>query len=588
MQDGATPLLIACENGHVDAARLLLDKGVDINRADKYGATPLLAACSKGHVDAVRLLLDEGAEVDRSTEGGQTPLFIACYNGHVDAARLVLDKGAEVDRANEGGVTPLWIACSEGHVNAARLLLKRGAEVDRAIMDGMTPLWIACQEGYVDVARLLLEEGADAGRMAKKGTTSLDIAQMPKAVVALFDEMALYDDDGSKETGVEETKSEQSPDDVSLLKLLQEEEDKWTAHQLASKDDQQYDAGATHDSDSWSTINPNEVLEEAVERGKQIAELDHIAEFDDDEDTSPFAVVDSEPPADHAYGHRTARQVPLRQLQKAWAQLEHLPPGIYVRAFEKRMDLLRAVIVGPTGTPYDGFLFWFDLRLPQTYPRKPPSMRYRAWGLASRLNPNLYANGKVRLSLLGTWHGPGWDPESSTLLQLLVSVQGLVLVAKPYFNEPAWEEDANTVEGEKFSRWYNQRARLLALQATTACCRRPPRPFRGIVVEHFARVGPALLDSLEAAFTVREHDYRYRLFFREVAVQFAEAIGQLRRAWGPDKWDEIAERSNNTSGLLTGPEYSSDDIGDGPSTAADLDELSRRVASSDVRVSAIE
>mgnify|MGYP001380343762 CR=1 FL=1 len=207
LQDGATALWIACENGHADAARLLLDQGVDINRADKYGATPLLAACSKGHVDAVRLLLDEGAEVDRSTEGGQTPLFIACYNGHVDAAQLVLDKGAEVDRANVGGVTPLWIACSEGHVNAVRLLLKRGAEVDRAIMDGMTPLWIACQEGHVDVARLLLEEGADAGRLAKKGTTPLDIAQMSKAIVELFDEMALYDDDGSKETGVEETKS---------------------------------------------------------------------------------------------------------------------------------------------------------------------------------------------------------------------------------------------------------------------------------------------------------------------------------------------------------------------------------------------
>ena len=484
LQDGATPLWIACENGHADAARLLLNQGVDINRADKYGATPLLAACSKGHVDAVRLLLDEGAEVDRSTEGGQTPLFIACYNGHVDAAQLVLDKGAEVDRANEGGVTPLWIACGEGHVNAARLLLKRGAEVDRAILDGMTPLWIACQEGHVDVARLLLEEGANARRMAKKGTAPLDIAQMPKAIIELFVEMGLYDDDG-KETGVEETKSEESPDDDSLLKLLQEEEDLWGAHQLASADDQQYNAGAFHDSDSWSTINPNEVLEEAVERGKQMAELDYIAECDDDEDTSPFAVV-SEPPEDHAYGHRTARQVPLKQVQKIWAQLMHLPPGIYVRAFEKRMDLLRAVIVGPQDTPYDGFLFWFDLRLPETYPRKPPSMRYHAWGLASRLNPNLYANGKVCLSLLGTWHGPGWDPESSTLLQLLVSVQGLVLVAKPYFNEPAWEEDANTVEGEQRARCYDKGARLLALQATTACCRRPPRPFRGIVVEHFA------------------------------------------------------------------------------------------------------
>ena len=59
-------------------------------------------------------------------------------------------------------------------------------------------------------------------------------------------------------------------------------------------------------------------------------------------------------------------------------------------------------------------------------------MHYHAWGLSERLNPNLYENGKVCLSLLGTWSGPGWDPDSSTLLQLLVSVQGLVLVDKPY------------------------------------------------------------------------------------------------------------------------------------------------------------
>ena len=54
-----------------------------------------------------------------------------------------------------------------------------------------------------------------------------------------------------------------------------------------------------------------------------------------------------------------------------------------------------------------------------------------------------------------------------------------------------------------------------------------------------------------------------------------------KRHWNPAS-------TNNTSGLLTGPEYSSDDIGDGPPVDdADLDELSRRVASNDVRVSAI-
>ena len=46
----ATPLYIASSNGHVDAARLLLDKGAEVDRARKDGATPLYAACQEGHV----------------------------------------------------------------------------------------------------------------------------------------------------------------------------------------------------------------------------------------------------------------------------------------------------------------------------------------------------------------------------------------------------------------------------------------------------------------------------------------------------------------------------------------------------------
>ena len=90
----------------------MLDKGAEVDRAnERRYATPLFIACQEGHVEAARLLLEKGADVNRPTEKGWTPLFIACWKGHVDAARLLLEKGADVDRADEERRTPLWIAC---------------------------------------------------------------------------------------------------------------------------------------------------------------------------------------------------------------------------------------------------------------------------------------------------------------------------------------------------------------------------------------------------------------------------------------------------------------------------------------------
>merc|ERR1711871_1649039 len=86
------------------------------------GQTPLFDACQGGHVDVVRLLLEKGAAVDRTFRTGATPLYIACSNGHVAVATLLLDKGAAVDRPNKNGATPLSIAKERGHETIVTLL----------------------------------------------------------------------------------------------------------------------------------------------------------------------------------------------------------------------------------------------------------------------------------------------------------------------------------------------------------------------------------------------------------------------------------------------------------------------------------
>ncbi|CAN6347806.1 unnamed protein product [Urochloa humidicola] len=141
----------------------------------------------------------------------------------------------------------------------------------------------------------------------------------------------------------------------------------------------------------------------------------------------------------------------LKRLQKEWKILEtSLPDTIYVRGFEDRMDLLRAVMVGASGTPYQDGIFFFYLQLPPSYPTVPPLVMYHSFGLCA--NPNLYPSGTVCLSLLNTIGGKGselWSPESSSLLQVVVSIQGLVLIAQPYYNETGYMAQIGTPEGSR-------------------------------------------------------------------------------------------------------------------------------------------
>ncbi|ONK69125.1 uncharacterized protein A4U43_C05F19610 [Asparagus officinalis] len=62
-----------------------------------------------------------------------------------------------------------------------------------------------------------------------------------------------------------------------------------------------------------------------------------------------------------------------KRIQHEWKLLEKdLPETIYVRVYEDRMDILRAVIIGPSGTPYHDGLFFFDAYFPSDYPNTPP------------------------------------------------------------------------------------------------------------------------------------------------------------------------------------------------------------------------
>lgn len=175
-----------------------------------------------------------------------------------------------------------------------------------------------------------------------------------------------------------------------------------------------------------------------------------------------------------------------------------LPDDIMVKAYEDRMDLLSFMIRGPKATPYENGLFLFDVQLPADYPTHPPAVHYISF-CTDRLNPNLYENGKVCVSLLGTWVGKGsemWFPGSSNLLQVMVSIQGLILVPEPYFNEAGYLRQKGTDEGQENSRLYNEMAVVKVVQSLTKMLTLPPATFRSEVLEHIRETGPLLTARL--------------------------------------------------------------------------------------------
>jgi len=165
--------------------------------------------------------------------------------------------------------------------------------------------------------------------------------------------------------------------------------------------------------------------------------------------------------------------------------------SVFVRAHADRMDVLRALIVGPEDTPYSGGCFIFDIFMPATYPNTPPNVQICTTGGGTvRFNPNLYANGKVCLSLLGTWsggEGEGWSSETSTLLQVLVSIQSLILVPDPYFNEPGFQDTMHTAAGKAASADYSESKEVHTMQlAMVEQIKKPCPGFEDVIRTHFS------------------------------------------------------------------------------------------------------
>lgn len=178
---GMSPLLYAARDGRIEAARLLIENGADLEIAEANLITPLLMALLNNQLEVAKLLLEFGAEVNTDDFYGRSPLFAA-----VDYRNLDMNSSLEDDpQDNRVDREPI--------LTVIKQLLDAGAnpdvqtkewppekkwlyslnDVSWVDMTGQTPYIRASLAGDIAVMDMLLAYEANPHITTNEGTTAL-------------------------------------------------------------------------------------------------------------------------------------------------------------------------------------------------------------------------------------------------------------------------------------------------------------------------------------------------------------------------------------------------------------------------------
>lgn len=188
---GMTPLHVAADRSLVQCLRVLLERqpdAVDVKTHSRR-ATALHLACENGHHECAKLLLEHGASCAERNYKGQTALHLAAKAHSYECADELLRTDADVNARDLDQRTPLHSAVCKPQLAFAmlELLTSRNAEVNVADRYGYTPLHLAAYNELADCVDFLIMRGANVGARTDGGFSALSIInrKTPTSVQAI-------------------------------------------------------------------------------------------------------------------------------------------------------------------------------------------------------------------------------------------------------------------------------------------------------------------------------------------------------------------------------------------------------------------
>jgi len=194
--------------------------------------------------------------------------------------------------------------------------------------------------------------------------------------------------------------------------------------------------------------------------------------------------------------------IPKRVLLDSIEAQQYEDQGIHYWYNEANVTEGKLLIWGPLGTLYEDMPMIYSVKFPcPGYPFEPPKVLFVTNDGYTRFHPNMYKEGKVCLSILGTWEGPKWVA-SQRMSSIPLTLQSL-MDNNPIAHEPGYAHRTDLV-ATSYNEFIGYKCACFLVDLLNKYTINVYPPFLEEFKEEFVARVPKMLERLEARLLGKE------------------------------------------------------------------------------------